>query len=89
MRHLAALNFSGSIIAWGLLIPLLIYFLGPQLQNFIPAGAQDDSWIGLANNVWRFIVRPVAVGGMLFVNSGYARNGGMAGNVLLAFTAEE
>jgi polyvinyl alcohol dehydrogenase (cytochrome) len=32
---------------------------------------------------------PVVVGGMLFVNSGYARNGGMAGNVLLAFTPSE
>jgi polyvinyl alcohol dehydrogenase (cytochrome) len=31
---------------------------------------------------------PVLVGGMLFVNSGYARNGGMAGNVLLAFAPE-
>jgi polyvinyl alcohol dehydrogenase (cytochrome) len=28
---------------------------------------------------------PVIIGGMLFVNSGYARNGGMPGNVLLAF----
>jgi len=26
---------------------------------------------------------------MLFVNSGYARNGGAAGNVLLAFAPEE
>jgi polyvinyl alcohol dehydrogenase (cytochrome) len=32
---------------------------------------------------------PVLVGGMLFVNSGYARNGGIAGNVLLAFVPEE
>ncbi len=32
---------------------------------------------------------PVAVGGMLFVNSGYARNGGIPGNVLLAFGPEE
>ncbi|MGP0075060.1 MAG: PQQ-binding-like beta-propeller repeat protein [Bryobacteraceae bacterium] len=32
---------------------------------------------------------PVIAGGMLFVNSGYARNGGMAGNVLLAFAPEE
>ena len=31
---------------------------------------------------------PVLVGGMLFVNSGYARNGGIAGNVLLAFAPE-
>jgi polyvinyl alcohol dehydrogenase (cytochrome) len=31
---------------------------------------------------------PVLIGGMLFVNSGYARNGGIAGNVLLAFAPE-
>jgi hypothetical protein len=30
----------------------------------------------------------VLIGGMLFVNSGYARNGGIAGNVLLAFAPE-
>jgi putative OPT family oligopeptide transporter len=64
--ELAALNFSGSVIAWGLLIPLLIFFLGPQLQNYLPAGSHtDDSWLGLANGVWRFIVRPIAVGGMM------------------------
>src|SRR5206468_12877099 len=64
--ELAALNFSGSVIAWGLLIPLLIFFLGPQLQNFLPAGSTtDESWLGVANAVWRFIVRPIAVGGMM------------------------
>ena len=63
---LAALNFSGSVIAWGLLIPLLIFFLGPQLQNYLPPGSTaDESWLGLANAVWRFVVRPVAVGGMM------------------------
>jgi len=62
---LSALNFSGSIIAWGLLIPLLMYFLGPQLHAFLPANATDQSWLGIANSVWRFIVRPIAVGGML------------------------
>lgn len=64
--QLASLNFSGSVLAWGLMIPLLIYFLGPQLQAFLPPGSTDDaSWLGIANNVWRYIVRPVAVGGML------------------------
>ena len=63
---LASLNFSGSIIAWGLLIPLLMYFLGPQLHAFLPPTATgDESWLGIANGVWRFIVRPIAVGGML------------------------
>ena len=64
--ELAALNFSGSVVVWGMLIPLLIFFLGPQLQSYLPAGATaDDSWLGLANGVWRYIVRPVAVGSMM------------------------
>lgn len=62
---LAALNFAGSVLAWGLLIPLLIFFLGPQLQGFLPAGSGTETWGGLAGSVWRFIVRPIAVGGML------------------------
>ena len=64
-RVLASLNFSGTIIAWGLLIPLLMYFLGPQLHAFMPANAGDESWIARPTCVWRYIVRPVAVGGML------------------------
>jgi putative OPT family oligopeptide transporter len=63
--ELAALNFSGSVVAWGLMIPLLIFFLGPQLNTFLPAGAQPADWLGLGNSVWRFIVRPIAVGSMM------------------------
>jgi putative OPT family oligopeptide transporter len=63
--RLAALNFSGGVIAWGLMVPLLIYFLGPQLQATLPPGATDEAWGGLSAAVWRFIVRPIAVGGML------------------------
>ena len=66
--ELASINFSGSVLAWGLLIPLLVYFLGPELQTLLPPEATADSgaWGGLATGVWRFIVRPIAVGGMLF-----------------------
>ena len=63
--ELAALNFSGSVVAWGLLIPLLIFFMGPQLQTYLPAGAKNEDWLALANAVWRYIVRPVAVGSMM------------------------
>ena len=64
--RLAALNFSGGVIAWGLLVPLLVYFLGPQLQTFIPAGTPVEAgWAAQSAAVWRFIVRPIAVGGML------------------------
>ncbi|MBV9303315.1 MAG: oligopeptide transporter, OPT family [Acidobacteriaceae bacterium] len=68
--RLAALQFSGSVLAWGLMVPVLIYFLGPQLQNFLPAGAAGGSWSDVAGSVWRYIVRPIAVGGML-VGAGY------------------
>jgi putative OPT family oligopeptide transporter len=64
--ELASLNFAGSVIAWGLLIPLLIFFLGPQLHNYLPAGPGSEAgWLDEANAVWRYIVRPIAVGGMM------------------------
>src|SRR6059036_1572518 len=63
--ELAALNFSGGVLAWGLMVPLLIFLLGPQLQSFLPAGAAGERWIGMVVPVWRYIVRPIAVGGML------------------------
>ncbi len=63
--ELASLNFAGGVLAWGFLIPLLIFFMGPQLRAFLPAGSSDDSWVGLINAVWRYIVRPIAVGGMM------------------------
>ena len=63
--ELAALNFSGSVIAWGLMIPLLIFFLGPQLRAFLPGEAKPEDWLALGGAVWRFIVRPIAVGSMM------------------------
>ena len=62
--RLAALQFSGSVLAWGLMVPLIIFFIGPQLQYYLPAGTPND-WVRTADAVWRFIVRPIAVGGML------------------------
>jgi putative OPT family oligopeptide transporter len=59
---LASLNFSGGLLAWGLFVPILTYFMGPQMM---PEGAATDDWVGLATNVWRYIVRPIAIGGML------------------------
>jgi putative OPT family oligopeptide transporter len=63
--RLAALQFAGGVLAWGLLVPLLIYFLGPQLRAFLPPSASAESWTDLASSTGRYIVRPIAVGGML------------------------
>lgn len=62
--RLAAIQFAGTVVAWGFMVPLILYFIGPQLKNYLPADAPND-WTGMADGVWRFIVRPIAVGGML------------------------
>ena len=62
--RLAALNFAGGVLAWGLMVPLLTFVMGPSLQTGAPAG-QPISWTLLANSIYFSIVRPIAVGGML------------------------
>ena len=63
--QLAALQFSGGVLAWGVMVPLMMYFLGPRLHDFLPPGAGDSGWAGQAAAVWKYIVRPIAVGGMM------------------------
>ncbi len=62
--RLAALNFCGGLIAWGLFIPLLLFFLGPSLEGMVPGGAVN--WEEAAERVWKNVVRRIAIGGMLF-----------------------
>jgi putative OPT family oligopeptide transporter len=62
--RLASLQFAGGVLAWGLLVPLLMFFLGPHLKQYLPSDTPDN-WAALSVAVWRFIVRPIAVGGML------------------------
>ena len=77
---LGALNFSGGIIAWGLLAPMILYFITPGLDLQAWAAflmAKDPSLTLTAatakvsnpafqiTQVWRYIVRPIAIGGML------------------------
>jgi putative OPT family oligopeptide transporter len=61
--QLGALNFAGGVFAWGLLVPLLAFFLGPQLQSSVPG--TEGGWADIAGSIWYNIVRPIAVGGML------------------------
>src|SRR5438445_1353078 len=62
--RLASIQFAGGVLAWGLLVPLLIFFMGPQLRQYLPSDTPAN-WATLSVAVWRFIVRPIAVGGML------------------------
>ncbi len=68
--ELGALNFAGGLLAWGLFVPLFMYVLGPEfIANHAPTDASGVphalDWGAQAVLVWKFIVRPIAVGGML------------------------
>ncbi len=72
---LASLNFAGGLLAWGLFVPLLVFFLGPSMMEGFAASmgvepGSQHAWALLADRLWKFIVRPIAVGGML-VGAGY------------------
>jgi putative OPT family oligopeptide transporter len=56
---LAAINFSGGVLAWGLLAPAVAFFL-----NYRDLGAVGD-WAAEITRVWRDHVRYIAIGGML------------------------
>ena len=82
---LGALNFSGGILAWGLLAPMIMYFLIPDVSSHLEffknwAGflmSKDTTLTAQAaldkvesptyqiGQIWRFIIRPIAIGGML------------------------
>ncbi len=64
--RLAALNFSGGLLAWGLLTPMIAYFKFYD-QSQLPA---DFNWAATMISVWKMYVRPIAIGGML-VGAGF------------------
>lgn len=76
--RLGALNFSGGVLAWGLLAPMILYFLAPTIDvhalatafmasdsNLTMDTAVTKVWSTTFNAIGRYIVRPIAIGGML------------------------
>ena len=63
--ELAAINFSGGVIAWLVLIPLVI-FIDPDLPQRLGASYGGRApWDLVSYTVWYNVVRPIAVGAML------------------------
>jgi putative OPT family oligopeptide transporter len=62
--RLAAINFSGTMIAWWVLIPLVL-FIDPDLPQRLKLPAGESPWDVISYSVWYNVVRPVAVGTML------------------------
>jgi len=92
--RLSSIAFSGGVLAWGLFVPLLLYFVGPAtLEQWIgqpPAGAPEGGAVGwelMSIAVWKFMVRPIAVGGMLVgaVYTLYGMREQLFGGIVRAF----
>lgn len=63
--RLASLNFSGGVLAWGLLAPTIAFF-----KYFNTETPSDFDWASTMVAVWKDYVRPIAIGGML-VGAGF------------------
>jgi len=61
--RLAAITFSGGVFAWFLLIPLVLFVNGTG--GDIATMAATHGWVAVTGDVWKAIVRPIAVGAML------------------------
>jgi putative OPT family oligopeptide transporter len=70
--RLASITFSGGLIAWALLVPLILLFspdilsyAGADAVKAAAADASQDVNTWLAVSIWSFAVRPLAVGAMI------------------------
>jgi len=63
--ELSAINFSGGVIAWLVLIPLVL-FIDPNLPARLGGSFGGEApWDTVSYTVWYNVVRPIAVGAML------------------------
>jgi putative OPT family oligopeptide transporter len=56
---LGAINFSGGVLAWGLLTPIIAYFLHRNDADTV------SNWTSEMTFIWKNYVRYIAIGGML------------------------
>jgi OPT family oligopeptide transporter len=82
--RLASINFSGGVLAWWILIPLLLFF-DPDLSRRI--GTDDPA--AEAYTIWFNVVRPIAVGTMLVgaANTMFSMRSSLAASLRGAFAA--
>jgi len=62
--RLAAINFSGGLLAWLVFIPLA-FFLNPNLAQQLAAHGEAPATGEIVFSIWYNQVRPIAVGAML------------------------
>ncbi len=63
--QLAAITFCGALLAWGLLVPLIMYLNPSDAHHIVGEMSQVPDEIALAKYIFASYVKPIAVGGML------------------------
>jgi len=89
--RLAAINFSGGVIAWLVLIPLIL-FIDPDMPHRVGATTGGTApWDLVSYTVWYNVVRPIAVGAMLVgaVYTLYSMRESILRSIIGAFQASE
>ncbi len=86
--QLASITFCGALLAWGLMVPLLLY-LDPSRFSALLASQPEtvDGYISLSKLVFANYVKPIAVGGMLVgaVSTLYKMKDQLFGGIRRAF----
>lgn len=72
---ISSLVFGGGLLAWGLFVPIILYFSAPELiaqwaQTHPGQVPVADDWISWSMMIWKLIVKPIAIGLML-VGTGF------------------
>jgi putative OPT family oligopeptide transporter len=63
--QLASITFCGALLAWGMMVPLLLYLNPSQFAELVQSHPEVESEIDLAKLVFANYIKPIAVGGML------------------------
>ena len=86
--QLAAITFCGALLAWGLLVPLIIYLNPSGMQGLVGHEAHVPDAIALSKYVFASYVKPIAVGGMLVgaVSTLWKMKDQLIGGIRRAFT---
>ncbi len=60
--RLSAITFSGGLLGWVFLMPIVLFLMYNNVIDFTNGGAD---WISVAKSAYNATVKPIAVGGML------------------------
>jgi putative OPT family oligopeptide transporter len=62
--RLGSITFAGGVFAWLFMIPAVLFF-NPEYSDAARLAAVDNNWTAVYGEIWRALVRPIAVGAMI------------------------